>query len=515
MVFRIPNHDAAGHSDSIEIRAKDPDRGIRMRFFVLVLVILAAVVPAVSGQAGVIPIPPYTMAPTDPDGDGKYEDLNANGRKDFADVTLFFNQMTWIAEHEPLAAFDFNGNGRIDFADVVALFNDLTVTPTVTPTVTAPTVTAIAPVSAYAGRTVSATVSGTGFANGIEVAVVGGGTTVLATNETWVSTNEVACTLTIPSDAYLGSYGVTVRNPGASSWVTKTGIFTVLAPPDVTVTGLDPATAYRGTTAYVTVFGTGFVQGAQVRIAGGGQTIDATDESVLSSTMLFSTLVIPSNAHAGAWDVGVLNPGDTVWVTRTGVLTVQDPPTPTITGFSPETIYRGSITSRPVSIYGTNFIDGVEVVLAGGGQTIEAFGESVQDSGTIGCDVFIPTNAFLGPWDVRVRNPGTSTWVTKTNAFVMRDVPTVSGISPSSAARGQTVTVTVSGSDFGEGLSAYLFAPGTTVWGTDVVVLSTNQFRCSFAIPSDAAVGGYTMVIMIPGMSYSVESGEGFFTVRA
>ncbi|HOT95418.1 MAG TPA: dockerin type I domain-containing protein, partial [Methanoregulaceae archaeon] len=135
----------------------------------VILLLLVALVPTASGQAGVIPIPPNTLAPTDPDGDGKYEDLNANGRKDFADVVLYFNQMTWIASNEPLAAFDFNGNNRIDFADVVALFNDLGATPTPTPT---PTVTGIAPVSAYAGRTISATVSGTGFANGIEVALV-------------------------------------------------------------------------------------------------------------------------------------------------------------------------------------------------------------------------------------------------------------------------------------------------------------------------------------------------------
>ena len=63
--------------------------------------------------------------PLDLDDDGLCEDVNGNGRADFADVVLFFNQMTWIADHEPLEAFDYNGNGRIDFADVVWLFNNL------------------------------------------------------------------------------------------------------------------------------------------------------------------------------------------------------------------------------------------------------------------------------------------------------------------------------------------------------------------------------------------------------
>jgi hypothetical protein len=97
-----------------------------MRVDVLLLtlfLLLLAVVPIAA--SGLVPVPPQIVLPTDPDGDGKYEDVNGNGRKDFADVTLYFNQMSWIAANEPIAAFDYNGNGRIDFGDVVSLFNEL------------------------------------------------------------------------------------------------------------------------------------------------------------------------------------------------------------------------------------------------------------------------------------------------------------------------------------------------------------------------------------------------------
>ena len=70
-------------------------------------------------------VPPGTALPTDTNADGLYDDVNGNGRKDFADVVLYFNQMTWISANEPIAAFDCNGNTRIDFADVVWLFNHL------------------------------------------------------------------------------------------------------------------------------------------------------------------------------------------------------------------------------------------------------------------------------------------------------------------------------------------------------------------------------------------------------
>jgi PKD repeat protein len=75
--------------------------------------------------SGLIPLPGFTNPPTDPDGDCLFEDLNANARKDFNDVVLMFNQMQWIAENEPFAAFDFNGNGRIDFNDIVMLFGEI------------------------------------------------------------------------------------------------------------------------------------------------------------------------------------------------------------------------------------------------------------------------------------------------------------------------------------------------------------------------------------------------------
>ena len=71
------------------------------------------------------PVPGAPAAPTDTDGDGLYDDVNGNDRADFADVVLYFNQMTWIDGNQPVSAFDYNANGRIDFADVVWLFNRL------------------------------------------------------------------------------------------------------------------------------------------------------------------------------------------------------------------------------------------------------------------------------------------------------------------------------------------------------------------------------------------------------
>jgi PKD repeat protein len=78
-----------------------------------------------SSVQSIMTVPGGAGIPTETNADGLCDDVNGNGRKDFADVVLYFNQMAWIAANEPVAAFDYNGNGRIDFADVVWLFNNL------------------------------------------------------------------------------------------------------------------------------------------------------------------------------------------------------------------------------------------------------------------------------------------------------------------------------------------------------------------------------------------------------
>lgn len=81
--------------------------------------------PATLTVNTMVPFPGCSESPTDPDNDGIFEDINGNGRIDFADVVTFFNEMEWIPGNEQIAYFDFNTNGRIDFNDVVQLFHEV------------------------------------------------------------------------------------------------------------------------------------------------------------------------------------------------------------------------------------------------------------------------------------------------------------------------------------------------------------------------------------------------------
>ena len=46
-------------------------------------------------------IPGIILPPGDPDGDGRYEDLNGNGILDLQDSTVFFSNYDWIVANFP------------------------------------------------------------------------------------------------------------------------------------------------------------------------------------------------------------------------------------------------------------------------------------------------------------------------------------------------------------------------------------------------------------------------------
>ena len=81
------------------------------------------------GNPSVKPFPKpgggYFPAPTDPNHDGKYEDLDGNGWIGFNDVLLLYKYMDTIGTgaYGPVSYFDYDSSGFIGFNYVVWLFN--------------------------------------------------------------------------------------------------------------------------------------------------------------------------------------------------------------------------------------------------------------------------------------------------------------------------------------------------------------------------------------------------------
>ncbi|WP_338917723.1 malectin domain-containing carbohydrate-binding protein [Salinirubellus litoreus] len=70
------------------------------------------------------PIGDFENAPTDPDGDGVYEDVNGNGEFGLVDVQAFFQNYEDPVVQSNVDAFDFNDNGEVNLVDVQALFQE-------------------------------------------------------------------------------------------------------------------------------------------------------------------------------------------------------------------------------------------------------------------------------------------------------------------------------------------------------------------------------------------------------
>lgn len=106
---------ATGTADiTIDLNRLDDDDGNRIE--------------AITRQGVVITGPPAIgdrPAPTDPDSDGLYEDVNGNGRMDYDDVVLLFDNFEADAVRLNKAAYDFNENGKLDFDDTVELYEEI------------------------------------------------------------------------------------------------------------------------------------------------------------------------------------------------------------------------------------------------------------------------------------------------------------------------------------------------------------------------------------------------------
>jgi len=82
-----------------------------------------------NAREGVLVTGPPTVtggsAPTDPDGDGRYEDLNGNGRLDYEDIEILFSNFDADSITMNKSAYDFNENGQLDFDDIVDLYEEV------------------------------------------------------------------------------------------------------------------------------------------------------------------------------------------------------------------------------------------------------------------------------------------------------------------------------------------------------------------------------------------------------
>jgi PKD repeat protein len=387
-----------------------------------------------------------------------------------------------------------------------------------TVTTRAPSLIGISPASASRGSTITAYLSGS-FTNGDEVTIYGGAVPIGVSAVTWVNATTLRCNITIPSTASLGAYTVLVGNSMGSDDLA--GGFTVTDP--LTVTAIAPNISARGTTVSTTITGTGFTAPATVKLSKilslmppRIESITATNVTVQSPTQIMCTFDVPTTASLGTWNVGVTNPDGQVGTLFSG-FTVPAPPT--VTAIAPNISTRSSTV--PVTITGTDFAAPVTVTLMKifSGfpprfEMITATDVVVRSPTQITCTFAVPATAYIGAWSVVVRNPDAQAG-SLSEAFTILDVPTVTGISPDSAALFDTLPeVSVTGTSFVPGAQVSLRNGTVVIDATDEAVIDATTIRCALAIPWNAPVGTYNVSVENPG-AVRVEKADAFTVVAA
>ena len=369
-------------------------------------------------------------------------------------------------------------------------------------------VTGITPNYAAAGTTVFISdLAGSGFKAGATVQLTRyGADSITATNGILVSPTKITCNFDIPSTAVTGMYTVVVTNIDSSSDQLTDG-FEVRPP--ILVTSITPNYAAAGTTVFISdLAGSRFQDGAYVQLIRVGSISMTANVVSISPTKITCYFGIPSDQVIGMYTVLVRNPDGTYGELIDG-FEVRNP-APSFTSIMPASGVVGATV--PVTITGANFVSGATVAFKSGTASLSLAGVTVPQPSTITGSLSIPLGTATGVWDILITNPDGQS-VTRTGVFTITSTGiTVTGITPNSGAVGSTASITnLAGTGFQTGATVQLTKGAASIPATSINVASPRKIKCNFAIPSNAVLGMYTVVVKNPdGTSAQLTKG---FTV--
>ncbi len=373
-------------------------------------------------------------------------------------------------------------------------------TPTPTPTPTpepAPIVSSITPDSGEAGSEILYTITGTNFLNGAIINL----TKTDETNITSIGSlngKDLTGTFTIPPDATLGSWNVSVNQNGRYS--NDDILFTITAPPIPVpvVTGITPESGQAGLTINYTVTGTNFIDGAFVHLTKEGQP-NISSFGTLKDGTLTGTFYLPLDTITGPWNVIVEQ--DKLYSNDNIQFTITQAPedTPVITEIIPDSGEKGA--DIIYSLTGEHLLNGAIVNLTyEGEENITSFGD------LIGSQLFgsfwIPTDAITGPWNVSVNQNGQ--YSNDNIQFTITDspihVPVVHNITPDSGMQGESTDYLLQGENLMDGALVNLSHP-EQVNISSTGNLSEGNLTGTLAIPDDALPGPWNVTVNQSGLT--------------
>lgn len=270
------------------------------------------------------------------------------------------------------------GTKNIEFRDPNSSFArilapaaaDITGTRTETTITIVNGITSVAPNSGDQGQTLSVTINGSGFVNGVNAVFYrdGGSTTGITVNSTtYNSPTQIVANITIAAGATAGSWNLKVMNAGTPV-AAKHNAFTVTTTAPASLSSATPNSAYQGdVVSSVVIVGSNTHFGAASNISF-GTGISYASQSVADQTHITAnTVTINTTAASGLRQVSVTTGGE---VANGNILTIN---VPSINSLTPNSGEQGETLNILVSGTGTHFQDGVTTAsVSGSGITVNS-----------------------------------------------------------------------------------------------------------------------------------------------
>jgi hypothetical protein len=294
---------------------------------------------------------------------------------------------------------------------------------------------------------------------------------------------------------------ITAQDKVIQSATTLLASLPVVNNPVPSISSISPASTTAGGSAFtLTVTGSNFVAASKVRWNGADRTT-----TYVSSTKLTASIPTTDIKSAGSATITVFNPtpGGGTSGSKTFTITAALNPVPSILSISPTSATAGG-SAFTLTVTGSNFVAASKIRWNGADKTT-TYVSSTQLTASI------PTTDIksAGSATITVFNPspGGGTSGSKTINIINALTPSVTGITPLSSKRGQTIKITnLAGGNFVDGAQAYLYTSLQGGWyiynvgGTgQFTVVSPSKITCSFFIPTNAPLGTYDVNVKNPG----------------
>lgn len=272
------------------------------------------------------------------------------------------------------------------------------------------------------------------------------------------------------------------------------------------ITNVDPDSAVQCQKLTIAVTGqnTNFHQGTSfLKLSQDGFDIDATGNTVISSTQIESEFYFNPDQPTGSYDVNVNNGawGDVIledgfWL---------DPPAnfPQLISIEPDTAFLGDTIWMDITGSHTHFdVNGLSnnIVLVGNGSYLNDFSLTVIDSLHLKVGIQIYFNNSIGSYTLYVSNQLDGE-MTLPNALVVlqgQNNPEIVSVEPSSAHQGEDLTLTVTGSNtsFKQGTSVLFLIKNHGISCSNQIVLNDSVITGDFIFNHDHDTGFYDVVVM-------------------